>query len=148
MEIKVIEIVILILTYIAGVYTNILYQKLESKEVIKQNLYKEKLKLYLKLNESIAQAATQPTYTLEAVGKHIETISNLLVTNGIIFPNDILILTSRFTVNFQNSLTTSNEFNALEEATKLVSAMRKDLGIEKISDELQRLLQSSRKNKN
>lgn len=145
MEITVQEIVILIVTFIVGLYANILYQKLESKEVIKQNLHKEKLQLYLKINKSISQAAIQPTYTSQTVGKYIEETSALLVNNGLIFPNDVIVLISRFTVNFQEFLKTSNDFDVMGEATKVITAMRKDLGIEKLSYELDKILQSSRK---
>ena len=133
---------------IIGIISTLVFQYYQSKEILKQTLYKEKLTVYKQLLILFNRISTNsyllnsnPSLVKEDVGKPVLDLQYFLADNIFLINPDIYSICKNFISRFLESYTQNDYKSLIREdfPFRLNNEINKDLGIGTLSKELSEL---------
>jgi len=134
--------------FIIGILSTLVFQYYQSKEVLKQTLYKEKLDTYRKLLhlfnrvvENLYYLNNDPSLASDNGGRLVLDLQLFLADNMFLINPEILSLCSNFTKKYL-AASNSREYDELvkqDYAINLQKEITKDLGIDTLIKEVSEL---------
>ena len=131
---------------IIGAFGTLIYQYYQSKENLKYLLYKEKMNTYKEIMECLSKISAELTKEKDnklfcdfrILSEQSELLLDISNTNAHLLPRNILAACLGFSINLLNADNVDKVESVMinNYGYKIYSEIRKDLGIQELSDEL------------